>query len=107
LAFTEITVTGSYGATASGSVTFTLTQPMANADVVMLPEPVVVQLVDGAFSTTLAAVDDAATVPQGVFWAVTENIVGAQPRDYFIVVPSASGPTVDLSTLMPGQIGWT
>lgn len=104
--FTLVTVTGSYGTSAAGTVTFTLTQPMANADAILLPDPIVVTLAASAFSQALAANDDTATIPQGVLWAVTENIDGSQPRDYFITVPSAL-TTIDISTLMPGQIGWT
>jgi hypothetical protein len=111
MAFTQVTITGSYttqaGAAASGSVTFTLTEPMENANVIINPAPVTVTL-DGSghFSTTLAANDDAATVPQSAIYGVTELISGAQPRDYFITVSHATNP-VDISTLMPGEVGWT
>jgi hypothetical protein len=92
---------------ASGTLTFTATQAMTNGDVVLPPSPVTVTLdEDGHFSLTLAANDDAATVPQGVQYGVTEQIAGAQPRDYSIVVPHATNP-VDISTLMPGEQGWT
>jgi hypothetical protein len=110
MAFTPVTVTGSYesesGATAAGTVTFTLTQAMQNADQIVTPTPITVTL-DGTghFSTVLLANDDTGTTPPGVCYGVTEQITGGQQRDYFIVVSHATSP-VDLSTLMPQQPGW-
>lgn len=108
--FTEVVVTGSYpqenGAPAQGTLTFTLTQPMANG-VTVPPSPITVTLAeDGTFTVVLLANDDAATVPQGVRYGVTEQITGAQPRDYFIVVSHETSP-VDIATLMPGEGGWS
>lgn len=111
MAFTVVTLTGTFqsesGASASGTLTFTLTAAMANGGMIIAPAPVTVTL-DGSghFSTSLLATDDTGTVPQGVQYAVTEQITGGQPRDYFIVVPHAVSP-VDLSALMPGATGWT
>lgn len=111
MAFTKITVTGAYqdglGDPLQGALTFTLTQAMTNSGVTIPPEPVTVQLATGRFAVALAATDDAGTVPQGVVYGVTEAIIGGQPRDYFIVAPAAApGGTVDISTLMPGPVGW-
>lgn len=108
MAFTTVTVTGTYdvqGNPASGTLTFTLTAPMSNSNVSVVPQPIRVTLANGSFSVSLYANDDTATVPQGVSWGVTEQISGAQPRDYFITVPSADG-TVDISTLTPAGLGW-
>ena len=111
MAFTQVTVTGSYdtqaGAPASGTVTFTLTKAMENGDVIINPAPITVML-DGSghFSTLLAANDDTGTVPQDAQYGVTELITGAEPRDYFITLPSGLGASVDISTLMPGDTGW-
>lgn len=109
LAFTVVTLTGAYtagGAPAAGQLTFTLTQPLQNGDQIATTQPVVVTLnASGSFSVGLVACDDPATVPQGVWWAVTEQITGAQPRDYFIVLSHLVNP-VDISTLMPGQGAW-
>jgi hypothetical protein len=106
--FSEVTITGNYGVGAAGTVTFTLTLPMANGGQIMLPAPIIAQVVNGLFSVQLAANDDALTVPPGTFWGVTEQIAGAQPRDYFITVPSASaGGSIGIDTLMPGQVGWS
>lgn len=108
--FTEVVVTGTFtdeeGQPAAGTLTFTLTQPMASNDVTVPPKPVVVTLDEqGRFSVTLFANDDEETVPAGVRYGVTEEIVGAQPRDYFILVSHALSP-VDISTLMPGGTAW-
>ncbi len=109
MAFTSVELTGTFQSPtpASGTLTFTLTQAITNGDVVLAPSPVTVTLDEGGrFSLMLAANDDAATIPQGVRYGVTEQIAGAQPRDYFILVPHATSP-VDISTLMPGEQGWT
>ncbi len=106
--FSQVTITGNYGPGATGTLTFTLTLPMSNGGVIMTPSPVVATLSNGQFSIQLAANDDAATVPPGTFYGVTEQIVGAQPRDYFISVPSASaGGSIGIDALMPGQVGWS
>ena len=111
MAFTLITVTGTYntqaGAAAAGSIIFTLTKAMENGDVIISPSPITVTFdSSGAFSTVLLANDDAGTVPSDVQYGVTEMITGAQPRDYFITVPSGLGTSVDISTLTPGGVGW-
>lgn len=112
MAFTAVTVTGKFegesGAAASGTLTFCLTETMANSDVVVAPAPIVVDLdASGSFSQTLLANDDTGTTPPGVMYGVTEQITGAEPRDYFITVPSGLGATVDISTLMPAGPAWT
>lgn len=112
MAFTAITVTGTFesesGVPASGTLTFCLTEAMENTNVIIPPEPIVVTL-DGSghFSQALLANDNSGTVPQGVMYGVTEQVTGAEPRDYFIAVPSGLGASVDISTLMPGGTGWT
>lgn len=111
MSFTSVTVVGTFhdqtGSPASGTLTFTLTQPMQNGDVIVDPQPVVVTLdSSGHFSTVLLANDDSATTPVSVQYGVTETLAGAQPRDYFVVVSQATSP-VDLSTLMPAGRGWT
>lgn len=107
--FTEVVVNGSYttetGEPAAGTLTFTLTQPMANG--VSVPAaPITTTLTDGSFTVVLLANDDAATVPQGVRYGVTEQITGAQPRDYFIAVSHKTSP-VNIATLMPAEGAWT
>lgn len=106
--FTEVVVTGSYvtegGQPAAGTLTFTLTQPMANG-VSVSPAPITATLTDGGFTVVLLANDDAETVPQGVRYGVTEQITGAQPLDYFILVSHAASP-VDIATLRPAEGAW-
>ena len=99
MAFTMVTLTGNYGASASGTLTFTLTQAMANADQILVPAPLTVTLASGEFSQELASNLDPATTPQGVMWGVTEQVTGAQPRDYVIELPTivdeTNGSTTD------------
>jgi hypothetical protein len=45
-------------------------------------------------------------VPQDTQYGVTEQLTGAQPRDYYIRVSHEASP-VDISTLMPGETGWS
>lgn len=110
MSFTSIELVGTFntqtGEPAAGTITFTLTQPMTNGDVVIPAEPVTVTLDEhGHFSITLLANDDTGTIPANVQYGVTEQIAGAQPRDYFINVSHTTSP-VDISTLMPGEPGW-
>lgn len=110
MAFTMVTITGTYASQpdqwADGELTFTLTQGMSNGNVTLPATPIKVQLDEaGHFSVELAANDDLATEPQGVLYGVTEIVVGAQPRDYFIKVSREQNP-VDIATLMPGEPGW-
>lgn len=109
MSFTVITITGNYGASATGSFIFTLTQAMANSDQVLVPSPISATLSEGQLSVELQSNVDPATTPQGVVWGVTEVIAGAQPRDYFVEVPSvltdsaasttSGSPYVQLSTV--------
>ncbi len=110
MAFTLVTLTGTFelqpGEPSSGELTFTLTQGMSNANIALPATPIKVQLDDsGHFSVQLAANDDPTTEPQGVLYGVTELVVGAQPRDYFIELSHTATP-VDISTLIPGEPGW-
>lgn len=110
MAFTTVTLTGTYrdaqGNAAAGSLTFTLTAAMVNADQLVPPTPIQVFLdSNGAFSVALYANDDTATVPSNVQYGVTEQVANGQPRDYFITLSHLVSP-VDISTLMPGDPGW-
>jgi len=109
MAFTSITVTGTYedpiGDPAEGRVTFKLTstmrQPAGNLTIV--PTDVVATLDgDGEFSIVLPANNDSGTVPSGVGYEVTERIRGAALNKYFISIDKdAIGDTVDLADLVP------
>ena len=111
MAFTTVTLTGTFkdaaGVAQAGTLTFTLTAGVANSGQTVAPSPITVTLNgSGAFSQSLIATDDAGTTPQGVQYGVTEQISGAQPRDYFITISAANAPTVDLSALTPGDTAW-
>lgn len=99
MAFSSVILTGNFGASATGSLTFTLTGRMSNADLTLVPTPVTVVLASGAFSETFAPNDDTGTVPRGVAYAVTELIDAAQPSDYFIDIPPVVIETNGSTTL--------
>src|ERR1039458_4706094 len=104
MSFTDITVTGQYsnvdGTNCSGSVTFVLSVAVANSNVVLQPKPYVARLVSGAFSISLPANNDPATVPPTSQYVVVEQTDGSANREYTITVPyDAPGGTVDISTL--------
>lgn len=110
MGFTTVTVTGKYedatGASAAGSLIFTLTQGMANDGTTVAPSPIVATLDGtGSFSVDLLANDDTDTVPQGVRYGVTERITNAQPRDYYVTVSNTDSP-IDISALVPDRPGW-
>jgi hypothetical protein len=107
MAATMITVTGKYlnadGTACSGTVTFTLNEPIANSNVIYHVQPQIVTLNgSGEISQSLVANDDTGTTPTGSFYTVNECLTDAPNREYVITVASASPDgTVDLSTLMP------
>lgn len=108
--FTQVTVTGSFPDAEGGAGTFTfqLTREMTNSGTVASTVAKQATVVNGSLSQVLDATDDIGTEPPDVQYLVTEQIAGAEPRSYFIPVPSAStGGTVDISTLMPGDPVWT
>jgi len=109
MAFTSITVTGTYedpiGDPAEGRVTFKLTSTMRQPEgnLTIVPTDVVATLDgDGEFSIVLPANNDSGTVPSGVGYEVTERIRGAALNKYFISIDKdAIGGTVDLADLVP------
>jgi hypothetical protein len=107
MAATLITVTGTYynvdGTAAVGTVSFKLSEPIANSNVIyhLLPKEVTLNG-SGSISQLLVANDDTATTPTGSYYIVTEKITNSPSREYQIVVPhAATNGTIDLSTLMP------
>jgi hypothetical protein len=112
VAFTQVTVTGTYrdaeGNDAQGAVVFTPTHAMRNGEIVV-SAPRTAQIVAGAIDIDLAATDDAGTTPEGVVYEVSEHITGTRVRrTYYLAVPAAGGP-VDLDTApivedVPGAI---
>lgn len=112
MAFTPITLTGSYqtavGDTAKGTVVFQLTAELTQPGLpIVSPFPIIVPLVDGQLSAgglpdgvVLYANDDGATEPQLTSYQVTEQIGEAPYNSYFIIIPSgAPGGTIDLTEL--------
>lgn len=107
MAFTQISITGSFqdasGAAVDGTVTFTPTVPMRNteeATEATVDKPIVRAIVGGALASgTLAATDDPDTTPTGATYQVDVRINRISGVDtYFIEVPHDGGP-LDLSTV--------
>ena len=110
MAFTSITVTGTYkkadGTTpASGNVTFLATNPMTDASNNQIVAPTLVTGIlngSGAFSVTLTATTDTTTQPSGTTYEVTENIDEAFQVKYNIAVPHDSvDGTLDVADVTP------
>ena len=110
MAFTPITVTGTYlesgsGEPASGRISFLLTSPMRqpSTNTTISPSQVTATLdEDGQFSVVLYATNDTGTVPQGVTYEVTERLRGSALNKYFISIDKdAIGGAVDLADLVP------
>jgi hypothetical protein len=110
MAFTTITVTGTYkkadGTTpASGNVTFLATNPMTDSSNNQIVSPTLVTGTlnnSGVFSVTLTATTDATTQPDGTTYEVTENIDEAFQVKYNISVPhDSAGGTLDVADVTP------
>tara|TARA_Y100000004_G_scaffold100752_1_gene112929 strand:- start:36 stop:626 length:591 start_codon:yes stop_codon:yes gene_type:complete len=110
MAFTSITVTGTYkkadGTTpASGNVTFLATNPMTDSSNNQIVSPTLVTGIlngSGAFSVTLTATTDTTTQPSGTTYEVTENIDEAFQVKYNIAVPHDSvDGTLDVADVTP------
>ena len=109
MAFTSITVTGTYktptGANATGTVTFALTHDMEDtADKITVSQgSIVAGLTSGALSQALYANNDSTTTPTGTQYLVTENVAGVtNPAPYLVTIDHAAvGGTVDISALRP------
>lgn len=110
MAFTPITVTGTYvetgtGNPQSGRVTFLLTAPMRQPQFNLTVAPSLVTATlsaSGSFSVVLYATNDTATEPLGVTYEVTERISGCALNKYFIEIDKdAILGAVDLADLAP------
>lgn len=102
---THTFLNGGDGTPASGVVTFTLSTPVTNGGVTLVPSTVTAALsATGELSQTLASNLDVGTIPENSTWLVTERILGSPERSYAICLPSASAGalSVDLGSLMPG-----
>jgi len=110
MAFTTITVTGSYtkadGTTAaSGNVTFLATNPMTDSSNNAIVSPTLVTGTlnnAGTFSVSLTATNDSTTSPSGTTYEVTENIDEAGQVKYNISVPyNSASSTLNLADVTP------
>jgi len=110
MAFTTITVTGTYkrsdGTTAAaGTVSFVASHAMTDStnNQVVAPTRVTGTLnSSGVFSVTLTATDDTTTTPTGVTYEVTERITDAAENKYNIAVPKNSpSATLNLADVTP------
>ena len=110
MAFTTITVTGSYkkadGTTAaSGNVTFLATNPMTDSSNNAIVSPTLVTGTlnnAGTFSVSLTATNDSTTSPTGTTYEVTENIDEAGQVKYNISVPyNSPSSTLNLADVTP------
>jgi hypothetical protein len=105
---TVVTVTGTYltpvGVPCTGTVTFSLDYPLADATgttILYSGDTTVVLDATGRVLIQLAATDQTQLSPEPFTYRVTEAIAGRPLRVYNISLPSASAPTVDLSALAP------
>ena len=110
MAFTTITVTGTYlqadnSTPATGNVTFIAATTMTDSSNNQIVAPTLVTGTlngSGTFSVSLTATDDSTTQPTGVTYEVTENIDGAGQNKYNIAVPqNSSSATLDLADVTP------
>lgn len=108
MAFTQITVTGSFQdgdgqPVQHGNVRFTPTAGMVNSTSPAEASGTTTirrNIANGVFTSalTLAATDDAGTTPTGVTYKVEERLGQDRPTTYYIRVPAAGG-AIDLSTV--------
>lgn len=108
MAFTQVTVTGSYqlpdGTPVDGTVTFTPTQAMSNVAAeaeVSVSAPVVAAIVGGEVTASLAATNDSGTTPTGVTYKVevrSHRHSGLVEQVWWLAVPAAGG-AIDLATV--------
>jgi hypothetical protein len=109
MAFTTITVTGTFlaagGSAASGNITFVASATMTDSASNQTVSPTLVTGTlngSGVLSVALTATDDSTTQPTGVTYEVTENVTGAGQNKYNIEVPASSpGGTLDLADITP------
>ncbi len=102
MSFTPITLTGSYDAPAGGGVQLQLTSTIMQAGGLIVP-PVMNQGIlaasgSSALSLTVFATNDPATVPENIYYEVTEQINGVGTNTYYIIVPyNAPGGTIGIT----------
>ena len=107
MAFTKAKITHTFenadGTPSSGRITFTLTKRITNGNQSITPSSVAVQLpANGQLSVELTSNVDSGTLPTDSQWKMEWHILGSDPEEFFITVPSGGG-TVELATLLPTQ----
>lgn len=91
------------GTPSSGRITFTLTKRMTNGNQTITPSAVAINLpANGQLSVELPANNDPGTLPEDAQWKMEWHILGSDPEEFFITVPTGGG-TVELSKLLPTQ----
>jgi hypothetical protein len=107
MTFTPVTLLGTYvtptGVSASGSITFTLTQPLQDTggNVIATRDTVTSTIVSGSMSAVLYATNDTDTIPTGVTYKVVEKLNGS-PSDRTYEITLQSSPTTQyLADLVP------
>lgn len=105
MAFTTATITHTFqnadGTPGSGSVEFTLTKRMTNGNITISPSSITANLdASGKLSQVLASNKDVGTLPEDAEWRMDWRILGAEPEEFFITVPTGGG-TVELASLLP------
>lgn len=113
MAFTQVTVSHTFnnadGTAAVGQITFKLNGAMTNGTTTILPSALHVQLVNGAFSQSLAATDDTGTLPGSLpnseprMWQVFLQIQGSEQTSWSFGLSHANAPAVDLYSLLPSE----
>ncbi len=102
MSFTPITLTGSYDAPAGGGVQLQLTSTIMQPGGLIVP-PVLNQSIlaastSSALSLTVFASNDPATVPENIYYQVTEQINNVGTNTYYIIVPyNAPGGTIAIT----------
>lgn len=109
MAFTSVTLTGSYadranGDPARGYVSFQLSNALLNDGVIAARVKEKVHLTDGSFTINLPATNDTGTTPVGATYEVVEHIDGASENTYSIELVYTD-TTQDLADIAPTDAG--
>lgn len=109
MAFTQITVTGTYrtadGAPAQGAVSFTPVVPMHNGNIV-ISAAVAGQLnSSGVVTVSLAATTDPGTTPLGGTYEVAEFLTNQPARPRYNIIVAHNGGQINLATVAPAVPG--
>jgi hypothetical protein len=102
MSFTPVTITGSYDAPEGGSVQLQLTSPLMQIGGLVVPavlnQAALLPSTSSAFSLTVFATNDPATIPENIPYRVNEQLSGVAENVYYIIVPyNAPGGTIAIS----------